>query len=136
MCLIVHKDTEIEIAKKDITVYKIVDCYKDYYIAPYYDFQYIKNKLYSINNSLILSKEKGSCFDSKESAAAYFSFMPREDFRWIHEGFHFAFTIERLYDRYDLDINRVAVRCTIPKGSKFVRGIDHLLGVSDTIILH
>ena len=34
MCLIVHKDTEIKIAKEDITVYKMVKLNNGNYVTP------------------------------------------------------------------------------------------------------
>lgn len=136
MCLIVHKDAEIEIAKIDITVYKIVERFDKIYSALYQDFVYKKNKLYSINRPLVLSGQKGSHFDSKEGIAAFTSSIPIYDFRWVYEGYHFAFIKERLYDCCRLDYRICIVECTIPKGSKFIRGIDNLLGVSDAIILH
>lgn len=136
MCLIVHKNTEIKTAKEDITVYKIVYCSNNKYLSAYYSFQYIKDKIYSINDSLVLSEEEGFPFDSKEGKIVYSSLISKEDLRWIYKGFHFAFTKARLYSCCCRGMRKIIVKCTIPKGTKYIIGIDKDLGVSDAIILH
>lgn len=134
MCLIVHKDTEIKIAKEDITVYKMVKLHNENYVTPYLFFLYKKDKIYSISKSLCLSDKKGPGFDRRELIIVSKSLIPKKDLRWIYEGFHFSFTKIRLYDCYYID-SRI-IKCIIPKGSKYIVGIDKDLGVSDTIILH
>lgn len=134
MCLIVHKDTEIKTAKEDITVYKMVKLHNENYVTPYLSFLYKKDKIYSLNRSLCLSDKKGPGFDRRELIIVRKSLIPKKDLRWIYEGFHFSFTKTRLHDCYYID-SRI-VKCTIPKGSKYIVGIGKDLGVSDTIILH
>lgn len=134
MCLIVHKDTEIKIAKEDIIVYKMVKLHNEDYVTPYLSFLYKKDKIYSTSKSLCLSDKKDPGFDRRELIIVSKSLIPKKDLRWIYEGFHFSFTKARLYDCYYID-SRI-VKCTIPKGSKYIVGIDKDLGVSDTIILH
>lgn len=135
MCLAVHKDSKIITARKDITVYKIVRISGDNYKSPYLRFEYEKNKKYSVSENLLKSTE-GVCFDDLEYRIMMSYGFPRGDIRWIHKGFHFAFKESRLITPLNSCIGRMIVKCTIPKGSKYIRGLDDNLGVSDTIILH
>lgn len=135
MCLIVHKDSKIITAKENIVVYKIVYYFDgDEYMSPYLRFKYKRNEKYSISKGLIKSDE-GFGFDSLEYNIIESLKIPQTDIRWIHEGYHFAFKEHRLSTALNRNSGSIMIKCIIPKGAKYIVGIDKNLGVSDTIIL-
>lgn len=134
MCLAVHKDAKILIANEDIIVYKgIYIEFDNKYKSPYQEYIYIKNKTYKNEHTIEkLSVAKEFFFDEEEVNIIKKSRIKKENIKCIKYGYHFAFSPTRLSNkRYVTKI----VKCIIPKGSKYIIGIDKNLGVSDTIIL-
>ena len=138
MCLAIYKDYNFLIAKKDITIYKIVRIYKGLYYSPFVWHKYELGKTYSETINFSKRKWKGVCFDCLEQEKVR-KLSDYLSVRFITKGFHFSFTKKRLTesDAYKTNSKDLfIVKGIIPKGSKYIVGIDKNLGVSDTIILY
>ena len=144
MCLIIEKNQQPLIAKKDITVFKVVNIHRkesneieihSWMNSP--DQIKYKYKV-KMNTTLSLTSDT-SPLDSVETEKARKK-MKEEDFIFIGKGFHFAFTKKRLSSLLYTKFNHytkfsIILKFLIPKGSKYYIGVDNKLGVSDTIML-
>lgn len=99
MCLTTNSPEQI--AKEDITCYKVIYLKDNKLLSFYYDFKYILNKLYKTT----------------------FTHCQAEGFIYIKKAFHsYKLIISALefYSKVSIYIhNAVVVQCIIPKGAKF-----------------
>lgn len=140
MCLTlkpgVKPEEAIKTAEEDITCYKILKSYwrrfvddKEILISFYQDFDYVMGRKYQRKPELGLGFRK-------TPAWAYYS---AHDIYEVYEAFHSYKNEEIASIDFD-EIGRhnhcrvVAVKCTIPKGSKYVE--NDAFYASDTIILN
>ena len=113
MCLIVKEGCKIEIAEKDITTYKYIDSYKDYWCGIYYS---VPRFLYNeIQRAQYLDSETWLSSDLKHLV----SYLDN-----IYEGFHSQV----------INTNAIQKICVIPKGSEYCLGNDNDI-VSNQIIV-
>ena len=103
MCLSINYGEKLNIAKKDLVCYKIL---QEGLISLYQDFKYKLNKTYKIFRWQKSKEEKNDLMRLN-----------------IYSGFHSYQTI------YNIDINniwtsRVLVECIIPKGSKYYKSMN------------
>ena len=120
MCLIVKEDCKIEIAEKDITTYKCIDEYENYWTGVLY-----RSPSFAYNK---LQKAKHLCLD----AYADIDHLQIErcgNEITIDEGFHSLIN----KDDYFFAAFKKAI-CIIPKGSEYCFGEDNEV-VSDQIIV-
>lgn len=101
MCLITNNSEQI--AKEDITCYKVVSLKDKKLLSFYYDFEYILNNLYKTTITFIHCQAEG--------------------YICIEEAFHSYKSLRRameiLYARLIYNDNNVVVKCIIPKGAKY-----------------
>lgn len=138
MCLAVYKDSNFLIAEKDITIYKLVRINKGLYCSPFFWHRYEPGKIYFETVTFRKQKQTNPCFDGLERKKVD-DFNDYSNVRFITKGFHFSFTKERLTRSEVYKINRkilFIIKGIIPKGSKYIIGIDNKLGVSNTIVLY
>ena len=109
MCLIVRDNTKIEIAKEDITCYKVfsTELHSGRFglLSPYQEMKYSPNVLYTLEKPLKI----GVVWECPIVEEGFHSFVSQETAQMF------------LDDRY---VRKPAIyKCKIPKGAKFVRGI-------------
>ena len=101
MCLITNNPEQI--AKEDITCYKVIYLKDNSLLSFYYDFEYILNKLYKTT-----------------TISTYYQV---EGFISIEEAFHSYKSIRsaiEFYNKVSIYIRKsIVVKCIIPKGAKF-----------------
>ena len=125
MCLITPS-LKFVTATEDITVYKVVlPCRgeKNIYLSSIWNFRYKLNKLYRVGCKKIIAR-------SKESIKIEGQFR-------VYVGLHSYVDLEEANFRARLTFE-IVVRCTIPKGSKYLTGTcaDRNSIVSNQIIIN
>jgi len=136
MCLITTQKKPL-IAKKDITVYKLLD---PNYKSPYTYYQYKPGKLVKAK---IKDSHEWCGFDSIDQAwldehyPTWFEsardHKPLKSLKCIGSGLHSAATEDRLYGTKAK--GEMIVKCTIPKGSEYYKDATGLR-VSNQLIVH
>lgn len=139
MCLIIPRDRESFIAKKDITVYKVLRKKGGLLFAAYVDdFYYEYNRLYTT-----ILEETRDCmtFDDldQREAEQFFgssvSLLPPAVYKSIGPGFHSALTKKRLTHLVSREDNYYVIReCIIPNGSECYLGFTDLITSNQIII--
>lgn len=134
MCLIVEKSTPVQVAEKDITVYKSIHSASmdGNYCCPYYqrNFLYRKDRVYKtkIKSDNFSKEDYQHSFADQTAEEAYCSFNKQELIAY-GEGFHSCKDIVRALS---LSHNAIA-EFLIPKGTRFVCDVTGLI-VSEAII--
>ena len=121
-------ETATKIASEDITCYKILkgcNSSDEYFISLYQDFKYVIGEKY---------QNKGLGFHFRLGSSDYNT----PDIYEVYEAFHsFKYEETALFELDGYSKQRyskiVAVKCTIPKGSKYVE--NDAFYASDTIII-
>lgn len=121
MCLIVKEGCKIEIAEKDITTYKYINSYKDYWYGIFYSYpRFLYNEI-----------QKAKCLNLYESLDINLEHLQGEkcgDEIIINEGFHSH------VNRCTINTDTKQNICIIPKGSEYCLGDDNDI-VSNQIIV-
>lgn len=115
MCLVTRKPKQI--AKENITCYKVVHLIDNVMFSYYYDFKYILNKVYKIKDMFTYRMGDHTC---------------------IEKAFHSYASLEAAMEFRDLcfeacDYNCIIVKCTIPKGAEYYANIQTI--ASNQIII-
>ena len=114
MCLVTNNPEQI--AKEDITCYKVVSLEGNKLLSFYQGFEYILNNLYT-------------------TVISYTHDLIEEDYICIERAFHSYTSLDsaiRFLQKYTFS-NAVIVKCIIPKGAKFYQ--DYECFASSQIII-
>lgn len=123
MCLVVKKGCKIKIAEKDITTYKYIISYEDYWTGIFFS-----NLPFAYNK---LQKAKCLCLESDELYVSIKHLRRMKDIKCVSvitEGFH-SYIREPSHFPFDKK-----VICIIPKGSEYCFGDSNDI-VSNQIIV-
>lgn len=127
MCL-AAKELKLEIAKKDMIVYKVVRLIRKNRILSYVqDMPYKLGTTYTLSEPLQITTHPYNdinIWDNKAFRDNHIMYNSIVDA--VHKGFHSATTTERLR------VYRTIMKCKIPKGSTIVRDNSGLI-VSDVL---
>lgn len=123
MCLLFNKHTPVRIATKDIVVYKILNKWGDKTLhSPFWGIakKWIIGRKYRVSKLGIIPSMCSS-FDEQDETNAIKKWG-RKNIWSVAEGFHSSKTKERIQDNhYEI------YECIIPKGAKYITGIDGLM---------
>ena len=125
MCLTVKEGCKIEIAEKDITTYKYVNSYENYWCGIFYSYpRFLYNE---IQKAQYLSLEVESCLGIDKSYDL--KHLQMDDWNTtINEGFH------SYVNRCTINTDTKQNTCIIPEGSEYCFGEDNDI-VSNQIIV-
>ncbi len=113
MCLYLSpENSQPKVAKKRITVYKILTGYETKFLSPYMGMEYIKNNIYT---SKIGKINKGFYFNS------------------IKEGLH-CFSNLKIANKNIMSLSDIVVRMYIPEGAVYYEGVEINEIVTDILI--
>ena len=130
MCTVVKKYSKSKIAEEDIYVYKTVNViHRDVY-SSFARFKYIPMEMYETK---IEKKDIGNYLDSREIVKVDEYRENGAEVMYVHKGFHSAISRKRL-TLLARKSNSLVMRFRIPKGAKYIIGVDPELIVSDKII--
>ena len=123
--------TKPKIAEKDIICYKLLrpGINENEYLAPFKHFKYISNRLYKTR--MTKGDVELGAFDIRASSSKRKMLNKGYPLISIVKGFHSAMNKTRL--RGNSQYGKI-VKCIIPKGAKYYKGLTNLL-VSDKIII-
>lgn len=125
MCWCYWTEPKEQIAKEDITCYKVVDTNKDGLIESYYKrFQYTLNVVYSLNPTPIIVQRGMDNYYIIERAYHSYRDKPTSEGNRFWVG----------YASYHKAPSAALVRCTIPKGAHYY--VNKTAYASDTIIIN
>lgn len=124
MCLVITKFNKLKVAQEDIKCYKILFSFcPDMFWAPYQNFTYELEKIYSTNMSV--TYDCNTIGLSFLRYIFYNFFSDILDVKGVNQGFHsFVNLKDAIKGRNkDIDYKRLVVcECIIPKGSKYYKG--------------
>lgn len=113
MCLhLLPENSQSKVAKKRITVYKILTGHDTNFYSPYMGMKYIKNNIYT---SKIGKINKGYYFNS------------------IEKGLH-CFSNLRVANKNIMSLSEIVVRMYIPEGAIYYEGVGGNEIVTDILI--
>lgn len=118
MCLQLKRKTKeepkLKTARKDITIYKVVEeVKKGIYFSPYYDFQY---KLGKKNKRIELEPQYAYTISGIDNRELHFYYG-------IYEGYHAYKTLKKarfIKEKMDFANNPVILKGNIPQGEKYL----------------
>ena len=122
MCLLIERKVKPRVAKRDLTVYKLVEYGEDNHVFSICQgFEYERGVLYETD---IQEDEHGDFSDFTQasdygvSGSGDFCIATRPDLVFYGKGFHSYIRKKRIEGDGDVDLT--IVKCTIPKGSLYM----------------
>lgn len=136
MCLLFHKNNRIRVATKDIVVYKLIQHNVgfngiSFLSSPFMGMKWSLNELHETEITIL--PEVSSSFDNYDRINAEKKWG-KENIWSAKKGFHSSKTKKRISEYASIYGNTRVNKAIIPKGAKYITGIDGLM-VSDQLIL-
>ena len=126
MCLLIERKVKPRVAKRDLTVYKLVEYGEDNRVFSIcQEFEYERGVLYETD----IEEDKHGGFSDFTQASDYGVselYMSRDflatrpDLMFYGKGFHSYIRKKRIEGDGDGDVDLTIVKCTIPKGSLYM----------------
>lgn len=115
MCLIINRGTKVQVAKHDITVYKLI-CKEGSVLSPYYVTPYMNMEI-NVETGSIISPKNSYCYNKE-----HFNKLIKNGQLYLNEGLiHAYLNKENCTITSNVRCYRL-LKCIIPKGEFYIIG--------------